>query len=56
MDITVLSLRFYLKDNYHAILSRSKVGKRCHSGAMLDLVDASSLLYRLQMEGCEITR
>jgi len=28
-----------------------KVGKRCHSGAMLDLVDASSLLYRLQMEG-----
>ena len=56
MDITVLSLRFYLKDNYHAFLSRSKVGKRCHSGAMLDLVDASSLLYRLQMEGCEITR
>lgn len=30
---------------------RFKVGKRCHSGAMLDLVDASSLLYRLQMEG-----
>ncbi|XP_022810645.1 tetratricopeptide repeat protein 38-like, partial [Stylophora pistillata] len=35
-------------------LSWSKVGKRCHSGAMLDLVDVSSLLYRLQLEGNEI--
>ena len=42
--------------NCVAFLSWSKVGKRCHSGAMLDLVDASSLLYRLQMEGNEITR
>ncbi|XP_022807217.1 tetratricopeptide repeat protein 38-like isoform X2 [Stylophora pistillata] len=33
-----------------------EVGKRCHSGAMLDLVDASSLLYTLQMEANEITR
>lgn len=32
-----------------------EVGKRCHSGAMLDLVDASSLLYRLQMEGVDVT-
>ena len=24
---------------------------RCKSGAMVDLIDASSLLYRLQMEG-----
>lgn len=31
-----------------------EVGKRCHSGAMLDLVDASSLLYRLQMEGVDV--
>ncbi|XP_027035594.1 tetratricopeptide repeat protein 38-like isoform X2 [Pocillopora damicornis] len=31
-----------------------EVGKRCHSGAMLDLVDASSLLYRLQMEGVNV--
>ncbi|PFX15896.1 Tetratricopeptide repeat protein 38 [Stylophora pistillata] len=30
------------------------VGKRCLSGAMLDLVDASSLLYRLQMEGVDV--
>lgn len=31
-----------------------EVGKRCYSGAMLDLVDASSLLYRLQMEGVDV--
>lgn len=31
-----------------------EIGKRCHSGAMLDLVDASSLLYRLQMEGIDV--
>jgi tetratricopeptide (TPR) repeat protein len=28
-----------------------EVGQRCKSGAMLDLVDAASLLYRLQLEG-----
>ncbi|EDO30169.1 predicted protein, partial [Nematostella vectensis] len=32
----------------------SQVGQRCKSGAMLDLVDASSLLYRLQMEGINV--
>ncbi|KXJ23457.1 tetratricopeptide repeat protein 38 [Exaiptasia diaphana] len=32
----------------------SQVGQRVKSGAMLDLVDASSLLYRLQMEGVAI--
>lgn len=31
-----------------------EIGKRCHSGAMLDLVDASSLLYRLKMEGVDV--
>ncbi|XP_022807218.1 tetratricopeptide repeat protein 38-like [Stylophora pistillata] len=30
-----------------------EVGKRCLAGAMLDLVDASSLLCRLQMEGVD---
>ncbi|KAK3724236.1 hypothetical protein QZH41_011720 [Actinostola sp. cb2023] len=32
----------------------SQVGQRVKSGAMLDLVDASSLLYRLQLEGVAI--
>lgn len=29
----------------------SEVGQRVKSGAMLDMVDASSLLYRLELEG-----
>ncbi|PFX14869.1 Tetratricopeptide repeat protein 38 [Stylophora pistillata] len=40
---------FYRQAEKHAL----KVGKRCLAGAMLDLVDASSLLCRLQMEGVD---
>nr|XP_006820357.1 PREDICTED: tetratricopeptide repeat protein 38-like [Saccoglossus kowalevskii] len=29
----------------------SEIGKRVHSGALLDIVDACSMLFRLQMEG-----
>jgi hypothetical protein len=28
-----------------------QISQRCKSGAMLDLVDGSSLLYRLELEG-----
>ncbi|XP_046841168.1 tetratricopeptide repeat protein 38-like [Xenia sp. Carnegie-2017] len=31
-----------------------QVSKRCKSGAMLDLVDGSSLLYRLELEGVNV--
>ncbi|CAB4006579.1 Hypothetical predicted protein, partial [Paramuricea clavata] len=31
-----------------------QISQRCKSGAMLDLVDGSSLLYRLQLEGINV--
>lgn len=42
-----------MKGEYEAALGvyDSQVGQRVKSGAMLDMVDASSLLYRLEMEG-----
>eukprot|EP00118_Oscarella_pearsei_P021300 m.238386 g.238386 ORF g.238386 m.238386 type:complete len:344 (+) comp40163_c0_seq15:814-1845(+) len=41
------------KGNHEAAIEiyDQQVGQRCKSGAMLDLVDASSLLYRLELEG-----
>ncbi|KAK7890894.1 hypothetical protein WMY93_022857 [Mugilogobius chulae] len=48
------ALYFIEKGEYEAALSiyDSQIFRRCKtSGAMLDLVDACSLLYRLQMEG-----
>lgn len=32
----------------------NEISKRCESGAMLDIVDAASILYRLEMEGIEV--
>ncbi|XP_031563216.1 tetratricopeptide repeat protein 38-like isoform X2 [Actinia tenebrosa] len=44
------------KGEYEAALGvfDSQVGQRVKSGAMLDMVDASSLLYRLEMEGVDV--
>ncbi|XP_041651555.1 tetratricopeptide repeat protein 38 [Cheilinus undulatus] len=48
------ALYFIEKEQYEAALEifDSQVSRRCKaSGSMLDMVDASSLLYRLEMEG-----
>ncbi|XP_076371129.1 tetratricopeptide repeat protein 38-like isoform X2 [Tachypleus tridentatus] len=32
----------------------TQVGKRVHSGSLLDIIDANSLLYRLELEGAQV--
>lgn len=50
------ALNYIEKGEYESALDifDEEVSKRMKSGAMLDVVDATSLLYRLELEGCNV--
>uniref|UniRef100_F1L733 Tetratricopeptide repeat protein 38 n=1 Tax=Ascaris suum TaxID=6253 RepID=F1L733_ASCSU len=54
--IGILHCFIWRKQDYDTVLSYydSEIGIRSKSGAMLDLVDAASILFRLQMEGVDV--